>query len=202
MIKTIAFLSSDGGCAKTTSAHLLCLGASWHSVESAFIHTDDKKPLKINRPYHYFDCRDPKKLFNKVNEIVNSGTPGIVVIDGGAGRKGNDKWFSRETNLVVIPVDLSEGGVEEAISTSLLVTQNEGNFVFIIPNCPSDNSMGKADKFFIDKIAESGPIAARIPPMKNIRDLNANDIGGEFITPKTAVNKAARNLYTALSLYW
>ena len=202
MIKTIAFLSSDGGCAKTTSAHLLCLGASWHSVESAFIHTDDKKPIKINRPYHYFDCREPEQLVNKVNEIVNSGIPGVVVIDGGAGRKGNDEWFSKKTNLIVIPVDLSQGGVREAISTSLLVTENGGNFVFIIPNCPSENSMGKKDKWFIGEIAKNGPVAAKIPPIKSIRDLDEDDADGQFITPQTSVNKAARNLYTALSLYW
>jgi len=202
VIKTIAFLSSDGGCAKTTNAHLLCLGASWHDVEAAFLHTDDKEPIVINRPYDYFDCREPTKLFNKVNEIVNSDIPGIVVIDGGAGRKGNDKWFSKETDLVVIPVDLSHGGVREAISTSLLVNKNGGNFVFIIPNCPSEKSMGKKDKLFIGKIAESGPIAARIPPMKNIRDLDEDDINGDFITPQPAINKASRSLYAALSLYW
>ena len=124
MIKTIAFLSSDGGCAKTTSAHLLCLGAVWNAVEAAFIHTDNKAPITINRPYHYFDCRAPEQLVSKVNEILNSGIPGVVVIDGGAGRKGNDEWFSKKTNLIVIPVDLSQGGVREAISTSLLVTKN------------------------------------------------------------------------------
>jgi MinD-like ATPase involved in chromosome partitioning or flagellar assembly len=202
MIKTIAFLSSDGGCAKTTSAHLLCLGATWHNVKSAFLHSDDKQPINVNRPYNYFDCRDAKILVSKINKISNSGVDGIVVIDGGAGRKGNDEWFSKNANLIIIPVDLSSSGVSEAINTSMLVKQNGGKFVFIIPACPSDKVMGKKDRGFIDNISQYGDIAASIPLIKNIRDLNESDEDGKFVTPPTAVNKAAKDLYSKLSLYW
>lgn len=202
MIKTIAFLSSDGGCGKSANAHLLCLGAIWNGIEAAFLHSDDKEPLIVNRPYHYFDCRTSKKIDDKVSEIMHSGEDGIVIIDGGAGRKGLDKWLAERVDLIVIPVDLTRNGVLEAIKTSEMVSQNGGKFAFIIPSRASEDSLSLDDKTYVDKVAKHGDIAAYVRQVRAIRKLDDDDIDGKFKTPPTAVNKASKDLYSKLSLYW
>lgn len=86
-MKVVAFFGSKGGTGKSTLSHLLAYGAALQGEPAVVVHTDDREPESHDgRPYHYFDGRDPRRLYSVLEKSRASDQPGLCVIDGGGNR--------------------------------------------------------------------------------------------------------------------
>lgn len=200
MIKTITFITSDGGAGKTSCSHLLALGAIWNDIDAAILHTDKVDPPAVNRPYHFFDCRNPQILKEKAKQILDSSMRGLMIIDGGANMEGNDKWLAEKADLNCIPVKIDPVSIKHALKTEELVKQTGRPYVFVIVGQKSNS--GATDKELLSRLGDESRIVASIKPLTAVRVLVDDDPEDGFITPPPNVNKAARELYSKLSIYW
>lgn len=102
-MKGVAIVQEKGGVGKSTLCHLLALGAAWNKVPAYLIHTDNRKPVEVNgRPYGYYDGRNPTRLIQLVDSVIEE--EGLCIIDGGGNRPDFDRWIASCVNLVIIPI--------------------------------------------------------------------------------------------------
>jgi chromosome partitioning protein len=92
-----------GGTTKSSTGHLLCLGAVLYKQPAAYVLTDPKRPLlSEGRPYGVLDGRDPTKLA-QILTANQSTLNGWLVIDGGGNRPEFDKAMAEQVELCLLP---------------------------------------------------------------------------------------------------
>jgi hypothetical protein len=102
-VKIVAFFGTKGGTGKSTLSHLLAYGASLHGLAALVVHTDAREPERHEgRPYHYFDGRDPGRLYALL-ERAKGTEAGLCVIDGAGNRPGLTATLAKAADLVLIP---------------------------------------------------------------------------------------------------
>ena len=75
-----------GGSTKTTTAHLMCLGAILRGQPAAYVLTDPLRSLKTEgRPYGVMDGRDSNELAKIITASSNTKN-GWLIVDGGGNR--------------------------------------------------------------------------------------------------------------------
>ena len=192
-MKGVAIVGHKGGTGKTSLAHALALGAAWKGIPAYLMHTDDKEPLRVNgRPYAYYDARAPETLRILINAALNN--DGIFIIDSGGNRAEFDEWVAKSMDLVLVPFIPDP----EAVETNLrhmerLERVGGGNVRAIVNAYPSNRFERQHVAQFLRDIPQE-KIMARIPEVKAIRTLRAND-DPKFETPPARVNNLARSLY-------
>ena len=93
-----------GGTTKSSTAHLLCLGAVLYRQPAAYVLTDPKRPLlSEGRPYGVLDGRDPTKLAQILTANKSTSANGWLVIDGGGNRPEFDKAMAEQAELCLLP---------------------------------------------------------------------------------------------------
>src|SRR4051794_34435548 len=92
-----------GGCGKTTTAQLLCLGAILQRQPATYVLTDPEKELKPEgRPYGVIDGRDPAVLAQIIANNANV-LNGWLIVDGGGNRPTFDAAISGNADLCLLP---------------------------------------------------------------------------------------------------
>lgn len=192
-MKGIAVCGSRGGSGKTSTAHLVALGAAWHGVPAYMFHTDDREPITVNgRPYGYFDARTPQDLSDFVGKILN--TDGLCIIDSGGNRPTFDSWIASTVDLVLVPVSPDPEDVREGIAhAARLESAGADNVRFILTKYPPTRN----ERLFVARYFENLPedkVIGQLPAVAAVRILRDSD-NPTFTTPPSKVNNLARRAY-------
>jgi hypothetical protein len=187
----VAFFGTKGGTGKSTLSHLLAYGAALHGLPALVIHTDAREPERHQgRPYHYFDGRDPKKLYAAL-ERAKVAAEGLTVLDGAGNRPAVADVLSKAADLVLIPCGI--GGQDAAMALNDLDAL-PGSKVVVNrwPMTPKHPRRAKAEAYIAQLPAER--ILCRLGESAAADRFTESD-ATPWETPSPRVNGAARALY-------
>ncbi|MDJ0891487.1 MAG: hypothetical protein QNK18_09895 [Gammaproteobacteria bacterium] len=187
-MRTIAILGSKGGTGKTSLSHCLAYGAYLHKQQAVMAHTDQRPPIKSERPYEYLDASDN---FSRVISAVkaNRDRDGLMVIDGAGNRPHQDAWITRSVDMVLIPVTNSPEDVRCALAD---LTRLADPKVYVVVNRWPTNSLVRAVMQRYIKPLPTSRFAGRLPEVGAMRALLEDTA---WRTPPTKVNNLARQFY-------
>ena len=193
-MRIVAIFGSKGGTGKSTLAHLLALGAALHEQPSLVIHTDAREPERHEgRPYHFFDGRDPRRLYAAL-ERAKSATAGLAVLDGGGNRHGVAEVLSRTADMVLIPCGI---GGQDAPTALVDLAALPGALVVVnrFPMLPKHPRRRKAEAYL--SVIPRDRILCRLGESAAVDRLTESDTETHlWVTPPTRVLSAARAFYS------
>jgi hypothetical protein len=194
MSTILAVLGQKGGSAKSTTAHLLCLGAILNRQPAAYVLTDPKRQLKSEgRPYGVLDGRDPARLA-QIIEANHSAQNGWLVIDGGGNRPNFDKAVAGQAQLCLLPFRDSEEDVE-AVALDMASIPH----AFAWPCAwPTNIHAAHAAQRFIDSMSKAFPLRVITPPIpfvNSAKELMDKTLGD----PSTQVRAGARRAFEIMT---
>jgi len=183
-----------GGTTKTTTAHLMCLGAILHKQPAAYVLTDPHRSIKAEgRPYGVLDGRDPLKLAQIITASQNTQN-GWLIIDGGGNRQAFDKEMATAADITLLPFRDSEEDLE-AVSRDLAALPNS----FALPSAwPTNKHAQQAAQRFIDALARAFPLRVITTPVYFVHS-TSELLGASLENPSTTVRNAARRSYGILA---
>jgi hypothetical protein len=186
-----------GGTTKTTTAHLLCLGAILSRQPAAYVLTDPDRELKPEgRPYGVLDGREPKELA-QIIEANHSSHNGWLIIDGGGNRPQFDKTIADIAQLCVLPFRDSEEDLEP-IGLDLAAIPK----ALAWPSAWPTNKLAQQTAHrLLDKLAAEFPMRTITPPIyfvNSAKELVAKTLG----EPSTIVRSAARRAFGVMQEYF
>lgn len=193
-MKVVALFGSKGGTGKSTLAHLLALGAALHDQPSLVIHTDAREPERHEgRPYHFFDGRDPRRLYAAL-ERAKSATAGLAVLDGGGNRTGVAEILAKAADLVLVPCGI--GGQDSTMALAdLAVLPGAWIVVNRFPMLPKHPRRRKAEAYL--SVIPRERIICRLGESAAVDRLTESDTETHpWVTPPTRVLSAARTFYS------
>jgi len=193
-MKGVLIVSPKGGVGKTSLCHLLAIGAAWKDVPAYVMHTDDRKPLKVDgRPYMYYDARDPETLTRLMGAALNNN--GLCVIDSGGNRAEFDAWLADSVDLVLIPVIPDTEAVDIALEHMERLEQAGARHVRFLLNAVSGyrNERDRDFEKYFSRLPNDKIIGQvkKVAAIKQLRDPDDNP----FQTPPSHVNNLARTFY-------
>jgi chromosome partitioning protein len=186
-----------GGTTKTSTGHLLCLGAVLCKQPAAYVLTDPKRQLKSEgRPYGVLDGRDPAKLAQIIT-ANHSNLNGWLVIDGGGNRPDFDKAMAAESTLCILPFRDSEEDLE-SVALDLKAIPNS-----LAWPCawPTNKHAQQAAQRFIAALSKAFPLRVIDPPIyfvNSAKELLDATLG----EPSTLVRSAARRAFGIMVDYY
>jgi len=190
-VKIVGIFGSKGGTGKSTLSHLLAYGTTLQGEAALVVHTDDREPeAHQDRPYHYFDGRDPDQLYGVLKK-AKSTEHGLCVLDGAGNRPGVAETLAKAADLVLIPCGI--GGQDAPIA--LVDLERLPTAYLIINHWPSSPKHPRRHK--------AAAYIAQLPQDRIICRLGESAAADRFTepdlepwsTPSTRVNNAARALY-------
>ena len=183
-----------GGSTKTTTAHLMCLGAILRGQPAAYVLTDPLRSLTTEgRPYGVIDGRDSNELAKIIT--ARSNTKNVwLIIDGGGNRPELDKAISTQAQLTILPFRGSEEDLE-TISRDLAAMPN----AVALPSAwPTNKHAQEAAQKFIDALEQVYP--GRVITSPNYFVNSALELLGQSLdSPSTPVRNAARKAFSILA---
>jgi chromosome partitioning protein len=194
-MKVVAFFGTKGGTGKSTLSHLLAYGASLHGLAALVVHTDARAPeVHQGRPYHYFDGRDPARLYALL-ERAKSTDAGLCVIDGAGNRPGLSATLAKAADLVLIPCGI--GGQDAPLALADLA-QLPAAWLIINrwPTLPKHPRRPKAEAYIAQLPAER--ILCRLGESVAADRFTEPDLK-PWTTPSARVNSAARAIYRRIA---
>ena len=194
MSKFVYVGGKKGGTTKTTSSHLLCLGAILRREPAAYVLTDPTRQIKSEgRPYGVLDGRDPRKLAQIIDAGQNS-LNGWLIVDGGGNRPEFDQELSRFSDFAVLPFRASEEDLD-TVSQDLL--SMPGSLAW--PSAwPTNRHAEQAASFFIQGLSKAFPDRVISEPIYFVNSA-AELLGANLTSPSTAVRNAARRAFDILA---
>lgn len=183
-----------GGTTKTTTAHLMCLGAILHKQPAAYVLTDPHRSIKAEgRPYGVLDGRDPLQLAQILTVSQNTQN-GWLIIDGGGNRQAFDKEMAVAADITLLPFRDSEEDLE-AVSRDLAALPNS----FALPSAWSTNKHAQqASQRFIDALERAYPLRVIRTPIYFVHS-TFELLGASLENPSTPVRNAARRSFGILA---
>jgi chromosome partitioning protein len=186
-----------GGSTKTTTAHLLCLGAVLCKQPAAYVLTDPKRQLKAEgRPYGVLDGRDPKRLAEIM--LANQSTlNGWLIFDGGGNRPEFDKAMSDEVGICLLTFRDSDEDCE-MVRADLQAMPN----ALAWPSAwPTNEKAAKVAQPYIDNLAREFPLRVIQPPISFVN--SAKELLDQTLAePSTVVRSLARQTFSTLVDYY
>jgi len=194
MSHLIFIAGQKGGTTKTTTAHLMSLGAILRGQPAAYVLTDPHRVLKSEgRPYGVMDGRDGNELA-KIITASKSTKNGWLIIDGGGNRPELDKAISEEADLTILPFRGSEEDLE-TISRDLAAMPN----AVALPSAwPTNKHAQEAAQKFIDVLEQVYPGRVIKTPIFFVNSA-LELLGQRLDSPSTPVRNAARRAFTILN---
>ncbi len=183
-----------GGTTKTTTAHLLCLGAILRGQPAAYVLTDPNRQIKAEgRPYGVLDGRDPAKLA-QIIAASESTQNGWLVIDGGGNRPALDAELAAEADLCLLPFRASE---EDLDTVALDLASLPGAIAW--PSAwPTNRHAELAAQYLIDGLEKAFPLRVLSPPIYFVNAV-LELLGASLDSPSTPVRNAARRTFTIMA---
>ncbi|NWB63480.1 hypothetical protein [Pseudomonas sp. F1002] len=194
MSHLIFIAGQKGGTTKTTTAHLMSLGAILRGQPAAYVLTDPHRVLKSEgRPYGVMDGREGNELAKIITASHNTKN-GWLIIDGGGNRPELDKAISEEADLTILPFRGSEEDLE-TISRDLAAMPN----AVALPSAwPTNKHAQEAAQKFIDVLDQVYPGRVIKTPIFFVNSA-LELLGQRLDSPSTPVRNAARRAFSILN---
>lgn len=194
MSKFVYIGGQKGGTTKTSTGHLLCLGAILRGQPAAYVLTDPHRQIKAKgRPYGVLDGRDPAKLAQIIAASQNTQN-GWLVIDGGGNRPALDAELAAEADLCLLPFRASE---EDLDTVALDLARVPGAIAW--PSAwPTNRHAELAAKYLIDGLAKAFPLRVLSPPIYFVNSISEL-LGASLDSPSTPVRNAARRAFNIMA---
>ena len=194
MSKFIYVGGKKGGTTKTTSSHLLCLGAILRGQPAAYVLTDPTRQIKAEgRPYGVLDGRDPRKLA-QIIEASRSTQNGWLIIDGGGNRPEFDSELNNAADLCLLPFRASEEDLDTVSHDLQLLPES-----LAWPSAwPTNRHAEQAAQYFISGIAKAFPLRIIEKPIYFVNSV-AELLGASLESPSTPVRNAARRAFDIMA---
>jgi chromosome partitioning protein len=194
MSHSVYFGGQKGGATKTTTSHLVCLGAILHKQPAAYVLTDPNRQLKEEgRPYSVLDGRQPRELA-KILSAIDAHRNGWWIIDGGGNRPAFDAEMAQQVDLVILPFRDSEEDLEA-------VTQD----LHAYPNAlawpcawPTNEKAKQSAKHFIEALALAFPKRVMPSPLYFVNSAKEL-LGASLDNPSTPTRSAGRRAFDIVS---
>lgn len=183
-----------GGTTKTTTAHLMSLGAILRKQPAAYVLTDPHRLVKAEgRPYGVLDGRDATVLA-QILTASQSTKNGWLVVDGGGNRPAFDKEMARTSHLTLLPFRASEEDLE-AVALDMAAMPK----AIALPSAWSTNKHAQASaQRYIDALSTAFPGRVLARPAWFV-NAAAELLGATLDSPSTAVRNAARHSFDILT---
>ena len=194
MSKFVYVGGKKGGTTKTTSSHLLCLGAILRGQPAAYVLTDPTRQIKAEgRPYGVLDGRDPRKLA-QIIEASRSTQNGWLIIDGGGNRPEFDSELNDAADLCLLPFRASEEDLD-TVSQDLQLLPDS----IAWPSAwPTNRHAEQAAQYFIDGLAKAFPLRIIKTPIYFVNSA-AELLGASLKSPLTPVRSAAKRAFDIMA---
>lgn len=193
-MKCIYVGGGKGGTGKTSTAHLLCLGAILRGEPAAYVLTDPQRKVRgEGRPYGVLDGRLPANLAN-ILSTSRSTLNGWLVIDGGGNRPDFDQAISAEVDACVLPFRASE----EDLDTVAQDLQRLPRAAAWPAAWPTNAFAQNAASYFIEALNKAFPdrvIMTPIPFVNSVAEL----LGATLASPSSPVRQTARKVFDVLT---
>jgi len=179
-----------GGTTKSTTGHLICLGAILRQQPADYVLTDPNRELKAaGRPYSVLDGRDPARLAQIIGTSHITGN-GWLIIDGGGNRPAFDKAMADEANLVLLPFRDSEEDLE-AVTRDLKAYPQ----ALAWPSAwPTNRHAQESAQGLIDALTLIFPLRVISPPLYFVNSAKEL-LGAKLDNPSTPTRNAARRAF-------
>lgn len=194
MSKFVYVGGKKGGTTKTTSSHLLCLGAILRGQPAAYVLTDPTRQIKAEgRPYGVLDGRDPRKLAQIIEASRNTHN-GWLIIDGGGNRPEFDSELNDAADLCLLPFRASEEDLD-TVSQDLQLLPDS----IAWPSAwPTNRHAEQAAQYFIDGLAKAFPLRIIKTPIYFVNSA-AELLGASLESPLTPVRNAAKRAFDIMA---
>ena len=194
MSKFVYLGGQKGGTTKTTSAHLLCLGAILRGEPAAYVLTDPHRQIKSEgRPYAVLDGRDPHKLAQIITASHNTQN-GWLIIDGGGNRPAFDETLTEQADLCLLPFRPSEEDLD-----ALALDMRALPHAVAWPSAwPTNRHAMQAAQYYIDGLEQAFPLRVIPSPIFFVNSV-AELLGATLDSPSTPVRNAARRAFGIMS---
>ncbi|MGO9238719.1 MAG: hypothetical protein ACLP4V_33195 [Methylocella sp.] len=196
-MRTVAILGRKGGSTKTSSSHLLCLGAYLRGIPAAYALTDPTRKVRgEGRPYAVLDGRLPEQLALILDSSRNN-LNGWLVIDGGGNRPEFDVEVAKHVDLTIIPFRASEEDIDAAAQSLASIP---GSLAW--PSAWPTNAFAvNSAQYLLDGLGKAFPqriITPPVPFVNSVSDL----LSASLASPSTSVRQAARRAFETMSDYY
>jgi hypothetical protein len=194
-MSTLIYIGGQkGGSGKTTTAHLMCLGAILCKQPAAYVLTDPHRNVKPDgRPYGVLDGREGAGLAQIITASANTKN-GWLVVDGGGNRLAFDQTMSEQAHLTLLPFRASEEDLE-TVARDLVALPNS----LALPAAWSTNKHAQdAAQRFIDALSKAYPLRV-IPEPVYFVNSTFELLGVSLDSPSTPVRNAARRAFGIIS---
>ena|SRR5581483_2319432 len=185
---------TKGGATKTTTAHLLCLGAILHGQPAAYVLTDPEREFKSSgRPYGVIDGRQPDQLAKTI-QASHSAANGWLIIDGGGNRPAFDVAIAAEVDLCLLPYRASDEDLE-TVAKDLTALPN----ALAWPSAWTTNKHAQISaRRFIDSLENKFPGRVIRSPVYAVNSA-ADLLGAVLDSPSTPVRACARRAFGVMA---
>jgi chromosome partitioning protein len=190
MSHSVYFGGQKGGATKTTTSHLICLGAILHKQPAAYVLTDPNRHLKEEgRPYSVLDGRQPNELA-KILGAIDAHRNGWWILDGGGNRPAFDAEMARQVDLVILPFRDSEEDLE-AVTRDL---HDYPNALAWPCAWPTNDKARQAAQHLIDALSIAFPLRVITSPLYFVNSAKEL-LGASLDNPSTPTRSAARRAF-------
>ena len=183
-----------GGSGKTTTAHLVCLGAILRGQPAAYILTDPHRSLKHEgRPYSVMDGRDVNTLAKIISSSHNIPN-GWFVIDGGGNRPEFDRAIAAQADLTVLPFRNSAEDTD-----SVKRDLDEMPLALAWPTAWPTNVFARNEaQTLMDDLLQNYPGRVILSPVEFVN--SSNELLAHVLdNPSTRLRSSARNAYLTMT---
>jgi cellulose biosynthesis protein BcsQ len=192
--RSVYFGGRKGGSTKTTTSHLVCLGAILSKQPAAYVLTDPHRELKENgRPYNVMDGRQPQELA-KILGAIDTYKNGWWIFDGGGNRPALDAEMAAQTDLVILPFRDSEEDVE-AVTRDMHAYPNALAWPCAWPTNPKAQ---QAAQHLTAALALAFPLRVISTPLYFVNSAKEL-LGASLDNPSTPTRKAARRAFDIMA---
>ncbi|KMY86024.1 hypothetical protein BUMB_04641c [Candidatus Paraburkholderia calva] len=182
-----------GGTTKTTTSHLICLGAILRKQPAAYVLTYPHRRIKAEgRPYGALDGRDGNGLAQIITASHSMGN-GWLIVDGGGNWPAFDQAMAEQAHLTILPFRASEEDLEAVARDMETMPHALAAFGMVHEQaCP-----GAAQRL-IDGLSKAFPGLVIDTPVWFVNS-TAELLGASLENPSTAVRNAARHTFGILT---
>jgi chromosome partitioning protein len=190
MSKFVYLGGQKGGTTKTTTAHLLCLGAILRGEPAAYVLTDPHRQIKSEgRPYAVLDGREPQKLAQIIT-ASHSTQNGWLIVDGGGNRPALDAKLTEQADLCILPFRPSEEDLDALALDMKALPQ-----AVAWPSAWPTNRMAmQSAQYFIDGLEKAFPLRVIPTPIFFVNSA-AELLSASLDSPSTPVRNASRRAF-------
>jgi chromosome partitioning protein len=195
-MNSVALLGTKGGTTKTSTSHVICLGAYLKGIPAAYLLTDPTRKVRAEgRPYAVLDGRLPEQLA-AIFTSSQSNLNGWLVIDGGGNRPEFDKEIAKIVDLAIIPFRASEEDIDSA-AQSLTELPKALAWPAAWPTNPFAQTTAK---YLMEGLSKAFPQRVMSPPIPFVNSVS-DLLSASLVTPSSAVRQLARQTFTKMQDY-